>query len=1081
MKRRTSSVGPPAEPQSLQDLVESLREKLRKLESKQTAFVSKCVAMLKERKLLLTARLSGEGGVVDAAFKREISELSREKVRIEEDIQYILDLKEMSQRKGAQSSSGKALIEGLRTMEHLCEEAKEHTRTLLISRISEESMKKLLGILQKQKEGALSVFMDFNSIISRQTQNFVDQIKTLQGENVHLERELKHKISESAEKYERVTVRLRREKEVLERQVKDLEEAQSSPASPSCRDFTGLNSSPQGLSATRTDLASADVVKLKRKLIAVCKERDALRFWKESQSSALTLMHQMRSELLNCHADTQLLKHNYESELSQVSTAALHFLKATDKVLRRTDADSTWRESRTTLLTKLKKLPLTAVEQETQTDESGWERELSLELQNDRVTMGFMELGQEIKGLNAENERLKREIMLIRDENAALIRANGDSTTLYRTLAKQSQQFLQSFDQFTAFFTGLIAPFPLKIASLSHQIRSLQTTITANRQTFAREIEEKETNLAKLASEIEDLQVICQQKESEKREISVSYKALEGKVSHFEAETEVLTEKIKQIEGKLSSKQQEMGEIEEQLIEEREVSASLLKELQLHRKEASSWREKATKQAAEDLKAAQNSANTYQRELAEKEELRTHLQKALNEWETAKERAKLAEDSLARGNTELEKALELHKTHLTQISQLQTLLSALETALPCDFQTAISLLERVEALVKDRNALRTLYMKSTEELSSLREEMEKVEKLVKDFVVGEFSSMELMIVAVFQAFTAEITALKLSKGNLSQLLSKIDTENSRLEGTIERISAEKEDIFALFLRTAESHPSLPRSSLEFDCQQTAWDREREVLFSQFAREKLELLASSEAEIQYLKSQVAKQAGNRQAVASIQEAISTEAEEAPNRAFYTLFRAVSSHSERSKTDLDDVIATLQSYLASQSLPIPFSLSSGDTKETQTSFKYLPQSFISLQEDISALDDVILSEEGVEQESFEESVGSSISLSAPFDLSLDLGTATSNPPVQLSTPAKAQPDTSLSLLHHYHKLETDLAEEIRTNSLFQQQLQLLKEELQQKDRQLLRLADQRLTANIELLTEAFMKLIKTLPQL
>jgi hypothetical protein len=58
---------------------------------------------------------------------------------------------------------------------------------------------------------------------------------------------------------------------------------------------------------------------------------------------------------------------------------------------------------------------------------------------------------------------------------------------------------------------------------------------------------------------------------------------------------------------------------------------------------------------------------------------------------------------------------------------------------------------------------------------------------------------------------------------------------------------------------------------------------------------------------------------------------------------------------------------------------------------------------------------------------------------------------------------------------------LAEEIRTNSLFQQQLQLLKEELQQKEKQLLRLADQRLTANIELLTEAFMKLIKTLPQL
>jgi hypothetical protein len=376
-------------------------------------------------------------------------------------------------------------------------------------------------------------------------------------------------------------------------------------------------------------------------------------------------------------------------------------------------------------------------------------------------------------------------------------------------------------------------------------------------------------------------------------------------------------------------------------------------------------------------------------------------------------------------------------------------------------------------------------MKSSAELISLQKEMEKVDKLVRDSAVGividDFDSIEQKIVAVLHAFTAEITALKQSKGNLSQLLSKVDTENSRLAGTIERISAEKEDIFALFLRSVESRPSLPRSSLEFDCQQTAWDREREALFSQFAREKLELLASSEAEIQYLKSQVAKQAGSRLAVASIQEAVSTEAEEAPNRAFYTLFRAASAHSERSKIDLDDVIATLQSYLASQSAPIPFSLSSGDTKETQTSFKYLPQSFISLQEDISALDDVLLSEEALDQESFERSVGSSLSLSPPFDLSLDLGTACSNPPVKLPSPAKPRSDTNASLLHQYQKLESDLAEEIRTNSLFQQQLQLLKEELQQKEKQLLRLADQRLTANIELLTEAFMKLIKTLPQL
>lgn len=1080
MKRRTSSVGPAVEPQSLQDLVESLRTKLRKLESKQTAFVSKCVAMLKERKLLLTARLSGEGGVVDAAFKREITELSREKLRIDEDIQYILELKELSQR-GAQSSSGKALIEGLRALEHLFEQAKEQATALLGSRVSEETLKKLRAVLQEQKEGTLGVLMDFNAKLTRKTQDFVEQIKTLQSENVALERQLTSKIAESADKYEKVTIRLRREKEVLERQAKDLTErlqvVESSPASPSYVGFSGLYGSPQGLSATRTDLPSADTVKLKRKLIAVCKERDALKFWKESQSSALTLMQQMRSELLKCHADSQDLQHHFHTELSQLTSTALHFLKATDRVLRYTDVDPVWAESRAALLARVRTQPVSAVEQGCQTEE--WERELSFELQNDRATVGFMELGQEIKRLSEENDRLKGvigtqhrqieaydsefalftgEIAQLREQKTVLSKAKEalerQIPTICATFTRLTENVFLALDHST--ITRLIGQFSRQIFSLAQQVRSLRGKLIVNKQaskqknTETRELQgllgERTEEVAGLRRKMQDLELTWDRKEREKRDLLASCSLIEEELRTLKASKEVEIEKIRRIECSLQAKAEESAHFHEQLIEEKEVSASLVQELQVLRKEASGWKDKAVHlQAA--LQTAQDRTNTVEREVAvaacdlkrlekaqfsEKEALVARLSTMETDLEAAQKQHQLVADCLAGKTADL--AAFQRRT--------ETVLAELAAALPSDLQG--DLLTRLRTLTQDRNTLRAELQETSNTVACLRREAH-----------------------------TESTALKLSKANLSQLLGQVDTENTRLTRCVEHISAEMEDLLALCLRAAESRLSMPRSSLELDCQQSAWDREREVLFGQFAREKMELLASNEAEMQYLRSQLAKLTENRQISPRIQEAVSTEAEELPNRAFYTLFRAISAYSETSKTDLDDVINTLQRYLVIQTAPIPFSLAPCDTKEVQTSFRYLPQSFISLQEDISAIDGVLFSEEVREQvqQSFERSLSSSLVL-APFELSLDLGTACS-PPVQ---PA----DTHL--LQHYHKLESDLAEELRTNSLFQQQLQLLKEELQQKDRQLQRLSEQqRLTANMDVLTEAFLKLTKALPQL
>lgn len=1081
MKRRTSSVGPAVEPQSLQDLVESLRTKLRKLESKQTVFVSKCVAMLKERKMLLTARLSGEGGVVDAAFKREITELSREKVRIEEDIQYILELKELSQRKGAQSSSGKALIEGLRALEHLFEEAKEQVTFLLASRVSEETLKKLRAVLQEQKECTLGVLMDFNAKLTRKTQEFMDQIKTLQSEKIILERQLTSKIAESADKYEKTTIRLRREKEVLERQAKDLaerlQEVESLPVSPSYAGFAGLYGSPQSLSATRTDLSSADAVKLKRKLIAVCKERDALKFWKESQSSALTLMQQMRSELLKCHADAQALQHHFRTENSQLTSAALHFLKATDRVLRHADLDSVWAESRAALLARVRKQAVVP-----SSEAQDWDRDLSFELQNDRATVGFMELGQEVKGLNEENERLKgvigtqkrqieahdhefalftREIAQIREENAVLTKAKE---AFERQIPRQCAAFNEQIEAFSPAIARLIGQFSHQIHSSMQQIETLQGKFALQKQAWAREtaermllqglIGEKSEELAAVRREMKALELTCEYKEREKRELRASYGLLEEEIRTLKAEKVIESEKMRRIECNLRGKAEESAQIQEKLVEEQEMTGSLVKELQVLRKEVSGWKDRANT-AEKDLQLLQNT------HFSEKKELLDRLKRAEAELAAVQTQCQLLTDSLA-GKTADFVSFQQHT---------ESTLAEIAAVLPTDLQGP--LLPCLQTLVKDRNALRTELQLCGETVACLQRETQAVETLLRGYAVGlsgEFPSNALKLEAVIHTFSAEISALKLSKGYLSQLLGKVDAENSHLSRRIEHISAEKEDLLGFFLRTTESRLSVPRSSLELDCQLSAWDREREALFGQFAREKLELLAGSEAEIQYLKSQLAKLTENRPICPAAQEAVSTEAEEIPNRAFYTLFRAILAYSETSKTDLDDVITTLQKHLEPQIAPVSFALASCDTKEVQTSFKYLPQSFLSLQEDISVIDGVLCSEVIEQaQQSFERSADSSLGL-APFELSLDLGTASS--PVQ---PADTQ------LLQHYQKLEKDLAEELRTNSLLQQQLQLLKEELQQKDRQFQRLTEQRLTVNLDVLTEAFIKLMKALPQL
>ena len=1039
MKRRTSSVGPPPDdpPQSLQTLVEQLRTKLKHLESKQTAFVTQCVSILKERKLLLTARLSGEGGVVDAAFKREISDMTREKDRIEEDIQYILDLKSLSQRRGSHSHSGKALFDTLRSLETHCETAKSQSHSLLKGLVSEDNLRRQMTILQKQRETAQTELLRFNAVITQQTQEFITQIKALQGEKTALERQLTDKIIENASKYESVTIRLRRENEGLERQVRELaEKLDSAPGSPFSRDVAGLQVYSPGLSTTKTlDFGGMDTARLKRKLISVCKERDALKFWKDSHSSAITLMHQMREEVFKCHQTSQLLKQDFDQEKRALHSHVLTFLHHSSRLIPKKLTDSQWEESRNSLLNLLTKTPNLTI------------NEVDLKMENENLKEAVNALNRQIEAYRSDYVATQQEIAKLKTEKTALIKAKqreSVSKSQYSEIVidvnKRVNEFMHSISmkivEILHKYEQKIEIFTIKIDNCAEKIKNMRKLT----------IEQNEM-LILCNRKIDDLENVCALKETENSELRL----------RFEEKQRNSEQNVQKISEKLREKAEEWVKTEEMLMEEKEVSASLLKETQKLRKEVNNWKEK--------IKTLENSQ--FQQNYVKINQLESEISKLQFELETAKTE-KIAEKSSFQfqlSQSESKFSLEIDKLRLNFDILSQ---SKLETEL--ELSVTKSILSEIETMILKLfpGDSMDLVGKITILMTRLRqsqEEISEANKAINDFL-GEGNCGELnfegKLRKIVMSLNQEIGDLKLSKSNLTQLLHKIDAENRDFGVQIERMKAENEDLVGNFQRMLD----VPRASIEFEAQLSVWEQEREELLGRFTREKLELIASNEAEIQYLKSQLAKQQENRSNTSS------TEREETPNRAFYRLFRAVVEYSGKEKTEVDEVIRELEGVLVDRKTVGPFGMAAAETKETQTSFKYSPESFISLEEDISVISQALPGDVVFTHQSFNSHSGSEgLPFSPPFNISSDLGNES---PALLST--KPNP-----LFLQYQKLETDLADELRTNSLLQQQLQLLKEEIQQKDKILRRASEQKLTANLEVLTEAYMKLVKALPLL
>ena len=346
---------------------------------------------------------------------------------------------------------------------------------------------------------------------------------------------------------------------------------------------------------------------------------------------------------------------------------------------------------------------------------------------------------------------------------------------------------------------------------------------------------------------------------------------------------------------------------------------------------------------------------------------------------------------------------------------------------------------------------------------------------------------------------------------MTQLLQKIDEENRYFSLQFEHTSIYCEDLLSFFLRSFNSPQN--RISLGLETQLSDWEREKEALFQAFATEKLELIAANEAEIHYLKGQIGKMTGPRPQVIVAEEIMSdievqrasesfevkivpVETEIEPNRAFYTLFRTVSAHAEATNIDLDEAIAGLQrDFIGEKAGKQPFSVekqpfSAGkQEKQVQTSFKYREMGLMmSMEEEISAVEGALRMEEAKSDktESFERENDGIFELQygAPsFDVSADriiLEKDTSDPNGAIRQ-LQTEPQEDLSVIQHYHTLEKDLEDEIRTNKLMQGQIQLLKEEIQQKDRQLMRLSEAKPQLNGEVLASAFQKLTKTLPNL
>lgn len=1171
---------------SFEEVVLSMQERLQGLEQKYTSFVSRCLAVLKERKALLTARISGEGGLVDETFRVEMSELSREKDCIEEDIRYMLELKRGNKRKET------GLMDLIKTVDRTCVQSRGYVLTLIPPELQSEASEAFQS-LQRSLQTAL---IDFNNGKAQHFQEVSLLVKQLQADNSSLQSQFQDTHS--------LVRQMRQEKLDLQEKLSSLQShtPSGSSESPSFSHRDDSLDSPHfpTTDRLRTDSSplrgptDSEMSRLKRKLIAVTKERDLLKVWKQNHVSlpppALALMQQLRTELANCTEKHQTLKTYFSDKLKGLTTSASTFLTVSERAVYRRDASimGTWEQCRAALLSALqsnsaqpKDFDLavtrhvsvqTSSEETRRTGEDAERRKLlgrlkaleeavraeqgevsklakmkaEYENQNEKLTLTVTELRRMVDQLTTEKSRCldrgtqsadleARVKELEKDRKVVIDRWQSEKIAKDRLREEcnrarmREEEVGQKLSQVTEVaesqllhFQGMLEPLEAyleRIAAASQALRLLQTHCVQLRK-------EERSQLASFR----ELQARNSTVLKELTALRVARETLQAEAKERQRTLEVAMDKISTLQKKVTEASSLNEELEEALGREKEVSSDLLAELQQAKAlpfdsqpRNCSFLEKELEQVTaerDSLAFKLQQSGQLEGQLAA---LRLEVERERRKWE---EKVATLEREIAvlRGNET--------KTKL-EVEQMQREIQAksehfeeekidLESYINAQNQNIREVETDLQAVSEERHRLETQFQAISALISTQWSKFAK-EKPLQDNISGLLQDWQANLCAkaslegvlcTLQALTgtskdlqiplsdqlertvtcvqtwasslqADLEHLRLSKDHLTELFLKLDGENEKLDLLLERSLAEAEDLRGCYRRE-----QLRKGS----AGQFKWEREREILFQGFEREKSELKAAYEQDLSSLRAQIALPNRPKQPIAAedlesdteiqliegeeltIEVAEEPEAASAPLQGCEALYQALCEKAAAENRDLTQIMQQLEARC--------------EFKQTQTSFKYGDPSYLSMEEDISAVEGALRPDGGSEghTESFEQAAGSlGLSHLPSFEVSEESTPKSKHLPElpfldKVVRKLQTEPREDLSVLQQCKSLQRELEDEIQTNRLMEQQLQLLKEEIQQKDRQLQRLGqDAKPTLSPEVLGNAFLKLIKSLPQL
>ena len=1058
---------------SFEEVVLSMQVRLQGLEQKYASFVSRCLAVLKERKALLTARISGEGGVVDETFRVEMSELSREKDCIEEDIRYMLELKRGSKRKEA------GLMDLIKAVDRTCGQSQEQVSALVPPEL-QIAASEAFQSLQRSLQAAL---IDFNNGKAQHFQEISQLVKQLQADNSALQAQLRE-----IDKSEALMQQMRQEKLDLQDKIRSLQ-SQTPTGSSESPSFSHRDDSLDSPHFPTTDRLRADssplrtdsdMSRLKRKLIATTKERDLLRVWKQNHVSmpppALALMQQLRTELANCTEKHQTLKTYFSDKLKGLTSAASTFLTVSERAVYRRDASvmGIWEQCRAALLSALqsnstqpKDFDLsstrhvgvqTASEEAGRTGEDTDRRKLlgrlkaleeavraeqsevsklakmkaEHESQNGKLTLTVTELRRTVDQLTTEKTRwqqgldradlearvkdLEKDRKLVIDRwqsekiakdrlreecNRVRMREEEVGQKLSKVAEVAESQVLQ--------LQGVLEPvqaYLQRIAAASRAVRALQGHSAAQ---LRKERQRQDTQLASFR----ELQARNSTAGKEAAALRAAREALQAEVKERDRAVEVAREKIATLQRKLAEVSSLNEELEEALRREKEVSSDLLAELQ---KAKSLPPDPVNPSQARELSILKKELGTVTADrdaLASKLQQSDQLEGQLGtlRLEVEAERRKW-EKTVAGLEGEIVVLLGNEKRTRLEAEQMQREIQAksehfeeekmdLESYINAQNQNLREAEADLEAVSEERRRLEaqfqaisslmsTQWSKFTQSdclqdnVSNLLQELQTATQShtsTKASLEGLIRTLQVLIGAPQEAegttisallegtvtsvkawassLKADLENLRLSKDHLTELFLRLDEENENLGLQVERTVAEMEDLRSCCRR---------EQSRKSSDGQFKWTQEREILFQGFNREKSELKAAYEQDVASLRAQIVHPTVSKLPIAAedvesdfeiqliegeelaIEVAAEPEVTSAPSQGCEALFQALCEKAAAEQRDLREIMQHLGTGC--------------EFKQTQTSFKYGDPSYLSMEEDISAVEGALRPDAGSE---------------------------------------------------------------------------------------------------------------------